>query len=1189
MPYLNGSMVDWAALRKLVLPALGAEEEGDSTARASGGARAADGHPEKKKKKRTASTASIAAANPTLFPVAAFRYHIPVEQCDSTQTEWRRCGPPGGFSLPVCFNDSDTELSTRDTPISDKVQMIIDSLRSTQSSLDMGDEIEGNVLPGQDGHTQACVAAVGSYVEKKSKAKSPPENQQTRPPSMNNHESSDSDSDDSVDRGIEEAILEYLKEKDDHKRKADTTFLHSSKIPRQHPPILGIFKHNSDSHSPLVSCNQIPRVIKTETLTTPTTIPLKKYLKNKASLDENFNLDKSPSINLVSTNEPIQTASKPTSLFNKTSNTSVTFKIEDDTTDSSSDDGIEEAIQKYQLEKKGHQSRRETFTTPSFKEESDSTSDDGIEEAIRCYQLEQQKEKPVLKPFLDRQKPLKKSLENSVGGTSSESKLKLKKKHSRADKQTRPFSNDSLPAVVPKPTPSQSSKGKGNGLLCFRPERFEEPPTYTPPKVNTTAELMCAEAILDISKTVMPGAFHHSLGVNSCGPTKSSEQPSLSNTVPLEESEDSSIDSEDGIEQEIRKFLEQKAQMHNQPPSSQDDMNEAEKLRAKEVQKKPQRLSLTQRRKQKVLQNMLGKDDDKKSLLEDMQESAELLPCRGAAQVLAAVHKTDRGGDKSSSLDSDEDLDTAIKDLLKTKKKSKKKIRDLKRKPKKGIRDEEPSSGNSLPTKKFKSEPFSRCSTLTKAHKQKDEMKDKLGLIKKNVSQQKHTDQSRTETQKEAKDFLHIVKAPPLEKDDSSSVDSDDSIEQEIRKFLAEKAKVSTTEKTKDGDVSRNGTVIVQGVGIKQESQLAEVSTKNPPLGSLSFAVPDATPQRLQSVISPTSALPRVLQPRGPSLLEPADGAGAARVEQGKANIAKQDPLDASKTAGRGRTVLSPNLSHSSAEANKWRQSLGLPLFDTKAVSRTPFLINTSEIKETPGSTFSNQNKSPKLQTSAGSWFASKTGRAPASCSKETDANPTVRPPVLNFYSAARQHPTMSFAHGLLPGHSSQFSVDEEKASTVHVPKDKSVFVELETNRTNHVQIQSRERREANERAQMLNDRKAEGKSVKIDVSADRRQEEEEEFIDETDCESDGRKDPGKKQGFSALSLGRAIDPGISISPCIALTSEERSRMFRGRYPIRKYNKGGPSVIPLQLVKRKLQFVADSRKKEIPTLQSGRG
>uniref|UniRef100_A0A3B3C230 Protein phosphatase 1 regulatory subunit 26 n=1 Tax=Oryzias melastigma TaxID=30732 RepID=A0A3B3C230_ORYME len=928
-------------------------------------------------------------------------YLMNVPPVAATQTEWRRCGPPGGFSLPVCFNDSDTELSTRDTPISDKVQMIIDSLRSTQSSLDMG----------QDGRTQACVAAVGSYVEKKSKAKSPPENQQTRPPSMNNHVSSDSDSDDSVDRGIEEAILEYLKEKDDHKRKADTTFLPPSKIPRQHPPILGIFKHNSDSHLPLISCNQIPRMIKTETLTTPTTIPLKKYLKNKASLDENFNLDKKPSTNLASTNEPIQTASNPTSISNKATNTSVTFKIEDDTTDSSSDDGIEEAIQKYQLEKKEQQSQRETFTTPSFKEESDSTSDDGIEEAIR---------------------------------TSSESKLKLKKKHSRADKQARPFSSDSF------------------------------------------------------------------LGMNSCSPTKSSEQPPLSNTGPLQESEDSSIDSEDGIEQEIRKFLEQKAQMHKQPPGSQHAVIEAEKLGATEVQKKPQRLSLTQRRKQKVLQKMAGTDVNKKSLLEDMQESDEL-PCRGAAQAIAALQKMDRGGDKSSSLDSDEDLDTAIKDLLKTKKKSKKKIRDLKRKPRKGIKDEELSSGNLLPTKKLKSEPFSRCSTLPKAHKQKDEIKDKLGLIKKNVSQQKHTDQSKTETQK---DFLHIVKAPPQEKDDSSSVDSDDSIEQEIRKFLAEKAKVSTTEKAKDGDVSRNGTVIVQGVGIKQESQLAEVSTKSPPLGSISFPVPDTKPQRLQSVISPTSAQPRALQPCSPSLLEPADGAGAARVEQGRANATKQDALDAGKTAGRGRPVLSPNLSHSSAEANKWRQSLGLPLFDTKAVSRTPFLINTSEIKGTPGSTFSNQNKSPKLQTSAGSWFASKTGRAPPSCSKETEANPTVRPPVLNFYSAARQHPTMSFAHGLLPGHSSQFSVGEEKASTVHVPKDKSVFVELETNRTNHVQVQSRERREANERAQMLNDRKAEGK--KIDVSADRRQEEEE-FIDETDCESDGRTDPGKKQGFSAL------------------------------------------------------------------------
>uniref|UniRef100_A0A3P9M2X0 Protein phosphatase 1 regulatory subunit 26 N-terminal domain-containing protein n=1 Tax=Oryzias latipes TaxID=8090 RepID=A0A3P9M2X0_ORYLA len=1112
-------------------------------------------------------------------------YLMNVPPVAATQTEWRRCGPPGGFSLPICFNDSDTELSTRDTPISDKVQMIIDSLRSTQSSLDMGDEIEGNVLPGQDGRTQACAAAVGSYVEKKSKAKSPPENQQTRPPAMNNHDSSDSDSDGSVDRGIEEAILEYLKEKDDHKRKADSDFLHSAKIPRQHPPILGIFKHNSDSHLPLISCNQIPRMIKAETLTTPTTIPLKKYLKNKASLDENFNLDKSPSTNLASTNEPIQTSSKPTGLFSKTTNTVVKFKVEEDTTDSSSDDGIEEAIQKYQLEKKGQQNQRETLNPSSFKEESDSTSDDGIEEAIRCYQLEQQKEKPVLKSFLDRQKPLKKSLEHPVGGTSSEStsKLKLKKKHSRADKQAT-SSNNSLSVVGPKPTLSQSSKGKGNSLLCFRPEPFEEQPAYTPPKVNTTAELMCAEAILDISKTVMPGAFHHSLSMNSCGPTKSSEQPLLSISGPIEGSEDSSIDSEDGIEQEIRKFLEQKAQMHKQSPGSQDitGVNETEKLRAKEVQKKPQRLSLTHRRKQKVAQSMLGTDQDKKSPAESAQESAEL-PSRGATQAIVAVQKTDRGGDKSSSLDSDEDLDTAIKDLLKTKKKSKKKIRDLKRKPRKFIQDEEPASGNSLPTKKFKSEPFFKCSTLTKPHKQKEELKDELGFIKKNVSQQKQTDQSRTETQKDGKELPHVQ-----EKDDSSSVDSDDSIEQEIRKFLAEKAKVSTTEKTKDGDVSRNGTVIVQAAGIKQESQLAEVSTKSPPLGSLSFPVPDTTPQRLQSVISPGSAQPRAssLQPSAPSLLEPADGAGAARVEQGRASVVKKEALEVVKTAGRGHPIFSPNLSHSSAEANKWRQSLGLPLYDTKAVSRTPFLINTSEIKgTTTSSTFSNQNKGPKLQTSAGSWFASKTGRAPASCSKETDANPTVRPPVLNFYSAARQHPTTSFAQSLLPGHSSQFS--QEKASTVHVPKDKSVFVELETNRTNHVQVQSRERREGNERAQMPNDRKAEGKSMKIDVSTDRK-EEEEEFIDETDCESDGRKDPGKKQGFSALSLCRTIDPGISISPCIALTSEERSRMFRRRYLVRKHNKGGPSLVPLQFVKRKLDFVAESRKTETRTLQSGR-
>ncbi|TKS84652.1 28S ribosomal protein S2, mitochondrial [Collichthys lucidus] len=150
--------------------------------------------------------------------------------------------------------------------------MIIESIRSSQSSLEMGDEIEGNVLSGQDGHPQVCKVAVGSYVGAKSKTK------------------------------------EQIKSSS-----------------------LGLFGK--------VKCP-------------------------------------------------------------------VTVKVEEDSNDSSSDDGIEEAIQRYQLEKKEQQNKREAFSPHAFKEDSDSTSDDGIEEAIRCYQLEQLKEKSVLQPFLHKQKTL---------------------------------------------------------------------------------------------------------------------------------------------------------------------------------------------------------------------------------------------------------------------------------------------------------------------------------------------------------------------------------------------------------------------------------------------------------------------------------------------------------------------------------------------------------------------------------------------------------------------------------------------------------------------------------------------------------------------------------------------------------------------------------------------------------------
>lgn len=1070
----------------------------------------------------------------------------------ATQTEWRTCGPTGGYSLPICFNDSDTELSTRGTPISDKVQMIIESLRSTQSSLEMGDEIEGNVLSAQDGHPQVCKVAVGSYVGAKSKTKGPTENQQADASSPINHESSDSDSDDSVDRGIEEAILEYLKEKDDHKRKAEPcyTFLPPSKIPKKNPPVPEVSKQNSDTNTHNTS-------LKTETPSAPAAVPIKKYIKNKASLNDNMvkKTDSSKSTttkSLILPKEQTKSPSNAISLFKKVKYP-VTVKVEEDSNDSSSDDGIEEAIQRYQLEKREQQSKRESFSPHAFKEDSDSTSDDGIEEAIRSYQLEQLKEKTVL----NKQKPFR-SLIHTVGSASTSTEImkkhKQRKKKTRTDKEGKSVQPAPSSVFTPKNTLAESSKGKGNGLLLLKVENFKEQPA--PPKVNTTAELMCAEAILDISKTVMPGAFHHSVGLGSCAPAESSLQSSLPDSCLDEESDGSSVDSEDGIEQEIRKFLEHKAQMHKQSPSSATTqepltLNEPEEVKAKQVatQKKPSRLSLTQKRKHREencsISNMSGTDDNvketaSKPLPEHGTESSpSVFSQRSQTQPTAGLHKTEQSGDKSSSLDSDEDLDTAIKDLLKTKKKSKKKIRDLKRKSRKCLKDAEPTLGNTLQTKKFKPDPNKKRIALKKVKKVKDA---KSGLSKISVLLQKQTDKSEELNMHEGETvemkapegedplLLHNTQTALQIKEDSSSVDSDDSIEQEIRRFLAEKAKVSTAEKSKDEDISRNGTTSVcttlQGEEIEQESQLAEIPRKsNSPVFEQSplRSQPLSTPQSLVPNISTVGAQSHLNSVRScsPSLLEPADGAGAARTEQRRPCTAKDDVQDVTPQTERRPPALSPNVAHSRSESIKWRQSLGLLTTETRTICRPPFHITSSKMSETASSAAPpTQSRviTPKSQTPVTGWSSARTSSSPFHCSAETTVNTTFRSPVLNRLSTVRQHPRMSFTRSLTPGHRSQCPIEGETESILHIPKDTSVFVELESNRTNHVQVRSRESSEGKERSDLLSERKREGENMKIDEKEVHLERAEEEFIDEADCESGNRKqEEDKKHCFSTL------------------------------------------------------------------------
>lgn len=1017
--------------------------------------------------------------------------------------------------------------------------MIIESLRSTQSSLEMGDEIAGNMLSGQEGHPQVCKVAVGSFVGAKSKTKSLSGNQQTNVSSLIKHDSSDSDSDDSVDRGIEEAILEYLKEKDDHKRKAEpcTPFLQSSKIPRKDSPLPDVPKLKSESNAFSIASSQFAKSVPAEPSPAPALPPLKKYIKNKASLlgstVGNLEVNKAAT-SFLRPKEQTKVPYKTNSLFNKVK-CPVPIKMEEDSNDSSSDDGIEEAIQRYQLEKKEQQNRGDAFKPHTLSEESDSTSDDGIEEAIRSYQLAQLQEKSVLKPFFHKKKT---SLLPAVGSTSTGSpkKHKLGKKRNTTERES--FLPPPASLFTPKNTFADGQRSKGNGLFSFK-----EQPTHASPKVNTTAELMCAEAILDISKTVMPGAFHQSINLNTRAPSESTPQSSL----PDDDSDESSVDSEDGIEQEIMKFLEQKAQMHKQPPGSSGTreprrVNEPGKTKDA-TQRKPQRSSLTQRRKHKEENSSTSSSSGIDSNTRDTflkpshEHRGELSPLvistRSQSQPVVGSRKAEQSGDKSSSLDSDEDLDTAIKDLLKTKKKSKRKIRDLKQKSRKCLKEEEPLPANALQTKKIKSDLQSKSSALKKVHKSKNDIRDKPRLIRKIISPNR-PDKKRTEqegvTEKskgtEGKDTLSLQI-----KEDSSSVDSDDSIEQEIRKFLAEKAeKVSTAERSKDEGVTRNGTTVVctplQEKDIKQENQLAEIPRKgiNPPLSGPVRNPPQdrplpPTPQGWlpDKCISTASAhLSRLssVQSCSPSLLEPADGAGPARSVQWRPSAGRGDIQDVAAQAQRVRSVFSPNTDHSRSESIKWRQSFGLPTSsDTRNLSRTQFHITSSKIRETASAAPPHQGRGINLKSPLTLWSA-RTSRAPFPCPTDTTLHTPVPPPLLNLVSAARLHQGMSVTQSLAAARGSQCSRGETE-SMVHMPKDKSVFVELESDRTNHVQVRSRERSEGQKRADVQSEIRNEVESMKTD---DRDLEgAEDEFIDEADCERGSREIPEKKQGFSTL------------------------------------------------------------------------
>ncbi|XP_043090224.1 protein phosphatase 1 regulatory subunit 26 [Puntigrus tetrazona] len=768
-------------------------------------------------------------------------------------SEWRS---NKSCSLPLFFNDSasDSELaSVSGTPIPQKIQMIIESLHSTQSS-----DISENMQTEKAAHSSHEAGYKGQMRLMDTSARSRRTGADTKPQTARSDSGDDSDSDDSVDRGIEEAIQEYLKEKVDHKRKGDpmASSPPAPKLQRREPTDLDAAKQNTHSSSGkvLTASNHIQRALSG-------TQPLKKKVKKKQLSKENpfKKADTSKGSSVKSLPPPRTKKGSSSSSEMDRSPPRLVIKEEDEWLESSSDDGIEEEIQRFQQEKKEKQEGgKDALRSSRQREDSESSSDEGIEEAIRLFQEEKHKQKKKKSPLIPAQLVPAQCSKPAVASPECMSTQPLKALSKKSKKKlTTKKSNLPTPLGVSHFLNKCTSQGSK--------QTHTEHQIHSSLKVNT-AELMCAEAILDISKTVMPEVFESNLSIAN---RNLLQMPTFPTVAPsADKSDESSVDSEDGIEQEIRKFLEHKAKMNKELPTTtgaplpvagDPTASKEPKKTMKETQpNKAVRLSLSKKRKFKEEQSKLSRDGD---LVLNIKEEPPGTPLKLSDSTTLELSTTptvtsslgtlnnmkmskpkqnspprkgtdssvlkdkastysmsspkigsekNDSSDKSSSFDSDEDLDAAIKDLLKTKKKVKKKVRDMK--ARKNTRPSEPLSLDATKKQKLftdlKSIPPSKLvkSGILKGGKEtlnvqaKNDKGHKSKAVKgksevQNIKQSKSPAQADKLTGNSGIPKTQDVDIPSSSlhaEDDDSSVDSDDSIEQEIRKFLAERAKEST-------------------------------------------------------------------------------------------------------------------------------------------------------------------------------------------------------------------------------------------------------------------------------------------------------------------------------------------------------------------------------------------------------------
>ncbi|MEJ1281124.1 hypothetical protein NN561_012073 [Cricetulus griseus] len=369
---------------------------------------------------------------------------------------------------------------------------------------------------------------------------------------------------------------------------------------------------------------------------------------------------------------------------------------------------------------------------------SDSSSDDGIEEAIQLYQLKKTRNEASGEP------PLRAQLKEESPGSAQPSALpEAHRRLPSKEKLAAPKVVDTtLGSLHPDPLSKLLKDVRTSVLPGHTAAKSKAVHLATSYLADTSTELICSEAIPDISNTILPV------------PMEGSDRPQTMNPLfclppipPHSEGDSSNIDSDDSIEQGIRTILALKAQ------------------------------------------GGLGKVSEGKCAGE--KESSE---------------------DKSSSLDSDEDLDMAIKDLLRSKRRFKKRCRESRAVCKKvRFGTTETQCGEKLSSLPGDWEDHGQQALQSCLFKCRGDNKDIPGRSPVSIfsSAAKRAKLGGTGGEDTSPDLFPRKKSPegtPPAKDtgvsgcpssassplsEDSSVDCDDSIELEIRKFLAEKAKES--------------------------------------------------------------------------------------------------------------------------------------------------------------------------------------------------------------------------------------------------------------------------------------------------------------------------------------------------------------------------------------------------------------